>query len=114
MSEDTNIKNEDTDVVGIDVTPNPEPAKPDTSAYDSIIEQQTKQIEALIKQNENLTAQVTKMIETGAQIRDEGAGKADPEPDLGDNFKRPEIEVRDDKDDFTVDYLGKFIGGKHN
>lgn len=92
----------------------PEPPKPDTSAYNSIIEQQTKQIEALIKQNENLTAQVTKMIETGAQIRDEGAGKADPEPSLGENFNRPEIEARDDKDDFTVDYLGKFIGGKHN
>lgn len=107
-----NIKGEDTDVVGIDVTP--EPAKPDTSAYDSIIEQQNAQIEALMKQNESLSSQVTKLIETGAQIRDASAGAApEPEPERGENYQRPSIEQLDDKDDYSIDYLGNFIGGKH-
>lgn len=100
------------------IEPAPEPTigllKPDTTGYDSIIEQQSAQIEALMKQNESLSAQVTRLIETGAQIRDDGAGSGrasnpDPEP----AFSRPEIEKMDEKDDYSIEYLGKFIGGKH-
>lgn len=41
----------------------------DMSAYDSIIAQQQAQIEALINQNNNLTQQVTQMVQNGAQFQ---------------------------------------------
>ena len=39
------------------------------AAYDSIIAQQQAQIEALINQNNNLTQQVTQMVQNGAQFQ---------------------------------------------
>lgn len=89
----------------------PEPPTPGTSAYESIMEQQAKQIEALIKQNENLTAQVTRMIETGTQIRDNGAGEGGSGPDnTSDNYRQ--LTKMDENDDYSMKYLGSFIGGK--
>lgn len=41
----------------------------DMNAYDYIIEQQQAQIEALINQNNNLTQQVTQMVQNGAQFQ---------------------------------------------
>ena len=44
-------------------------ADTNTAAYDSIIAQQQAQIEALINQNNNLTQQVTQMVQNGAQFQ---------------------------------------------
>lgn len=45
-----------------------QPLQPVNSPYKSIIEQQQAQIDALIEQNNNLNAQVTQMVQNGAQF----------------------------------------------
>lgn len=47
-------------------TTGPEPTQP--NAYQSIIEQQSEQIAALMAQNQALNAQVTQMVQNGAQF----------------------------------------------
>ncbi len=45
-----------------------QPLQPANGSYQSIIEQQQAQIDALIAQNNNLNAQVTQMVQNGAQF----------------------------------------------
>ena len=45
-----------------------QPLQPVNDSYKSIIEQQQAQIAALIQQNNNLNAQVTQMVQNGAQF----------------------------------------------
>ena len=45
-----------------------QPLQPANGSYQSIIEQQQAQINALIQQNNNLNAQVTQMVQNGAQF----------------------------------------------
>ena len=45
-----------------------QPLQPVNDSYKSIIEQQQAQIDALIQQNNNLNAQVTQMVQNGAQF----------------------------------------------
>ena len=45
-----------------------QPLQPANGSYQSIIEQQQAQIDALIQQNNNLNAQVTQMVQNGAQF----------------------------------------------
>lgn len=82
--------------------PQTEPeTEPETNAYESIISEQGKQIEALIRQNENLTAQITKMIESGTQITD---GKPLRTEKVIGGF------AQNNHDDVSLSDLGKMIG----
>ena len=56
--------------------PNAEPAQ--ANPYESIIEQQQQQIDALLKQTETLNAQITRMVEGGAQFNSQPAQPAEP------------------------------------
>ena len=57
-----------------------EPSAEPTQAnpYESIIEQQQQQIDALLKQTETLNAQITRMVESGAQFNSQPAKPAEP------------------------------------
>lgn len=76
------------------VAPEPEQA----NAYDSIIKQQTEQINALIAQNQSLTDQMTKLIQNGAQI-----GQPQQVTPL-QQFAPPALS---DNDDWSLEALGR-------
>ena len=87
-----------------------EPAQPGQvetpNAYQSIIDQQTEQINALIAQNESLTGQITKLIQNGAQISGNAqSGHVDPLSHLNG-------AALSDDDDWSLESLAKDIG-KH-
>lgn len=92
------------------VVPEPEPAsvapEPEQgNAYDSIIKQQTEQINALIAQNQSLTDQMTKLIQNGAQI-----GQPQQVTPL-QQFAPPALS---DNDDWSLEALGREMArGKH-
>lgn len=87
---DNDNANTEPDVIGFDVTPEPyhEPEpKPEPGAkndpydnYERIFDSQQKQIDMLIKQNESLQGQISKLVSSGAQI-DSGIEYKEPEPD---------------------------------
>ena len=109
--ENTNIEEDENDV-----TPEPEIDKGEkdsagAKAYEQIFEQQQKQIDALMKQNESLNAQIERLIEGGSQLRDEDARVNE---NTGDDGMRADLKSYGDDDDMSIDYLGKMIGGKHN
>ena len=89
-----------------------DPAQPEQvetpNAYQSIIEQQTEQINALIAQNESLTSQITQLIKNGAQISNSAPQKASFDP--LSNFNGASLA---DGDDYSLESLAKDIG-KHN
>lgn len=68
------------------------------NAYDSIIQQQTEQINALIAQNQSLTDQMTKLIQNGAQI-----GQPQQVTPL-QQFAPPALS---DNDDWSLEALGR-------
>lgn len=77
------------------------------NAYQSIIDQQAEQINALIAQNESLTGQITKLIQSGAQISGNSQpGRIDPLSNLNG-------AALSDDDDWSLESLAKDIG-KHN
>lgn len=81
----------------------PEPMQPAAepervNAYDSIIKQQTEQINALIAQNQSLTDQMTKLIQNGAQI-----GQAQQVTPL-QQFAPPALS---DNNDWSIEELGR-------
>lgn len=77
------------------------------NAYQSIIDQQAEQINALIEQNESLTGQITKLIQNGAQISGNSQpGRIDPLSNLNG-------AALSDGDDWSLESLAKDIG-KHN
>lgn len=73
--------------------------------YKAIIEQQNDQIGALIAQNQSLTQQITKMIQSGIQLNPENKPADDPE-------QQGQFELKKyyDDDDLSLDALGKMIG----
>ena len=86
-----------------------EPKEPErVNPYQSIIDQQTEQINALIEQNAKLTSQITKMIQTGTQIND-GNAQQQQTQHSGYGFAKGNIALSDD-DDFSVSSLGNLIG----
>ena len=88
-TEKTDVHESDMGIQAFDVTPKAEsentapqaPANP----FDEIIEQQKASIDALMEQNRNLTEQVTRLIENGAQIKHDG--KADNSETAANNPK---------------------------
>lgn len=77
----------------------------------SIIDQQTSQIDALMAQNQKLTAQITNMINNGMQINDgtqQQQQQQQYEP-TGNGFGKGNVSLSDD-DDYSVASLGKLIG----
>lgn len=76
----------------------PEPVQPTNARYDSIIQQQTEQINALIAQNQSLTDQMTKLIQNGAQI-----GQPQQVTPL-QQFAPPALS---DNDDWSLEALGR-------
>lgn len=84
----------------------PEQVKPVEmpNAYNSIIEQQTAQIDALIAQNQSLTEQITKLIQSGAQL-----GSAQPMQQV-QPMQRFNTASMADNDDWSLESLAKDIG----
>ena len=74
------------------------PAAPE-NAYDSIIAQQTKQINVLIAQNQSLTSQITQLINSGAQINQNAAQH--------NYIVQPSLQ---DNDEWSLSALAKDIG----
>ena len=80
-------------------------AQAQPNAYDSIIAQQTEQINALIAQNESLTNQLTQLIKNGAQIGNRQQYVQDPIANLNG-------VALSDNDDWSLESLAKDIGKK--
>lgn len=96
MSEDNNI---------VEPEPTPEPTQTE-NPYQSIIEQQNEQIAALIAQNESLTGQITKLIQSGgAQLNSGTVEPINTEPEPAYDLKKYY-----DDDDLSLDALGKMVG----
>lgn len=81
----------------------PEPAAPTNAGYDSIIQQQTEQINALIAQNQSLTNQITQLVQGGAQINT-AQQAAQPAASPMQQFNPPALS---DNDDWSLEALGR-------
>jgi len=118
--ENTNIHESDTGIQAFDVTPAPEPqpvpggASDDdvpaeqaqaANPYQAIIDQQTAQIDALMKHTERLNAQIAQMVQGGAQFTDNQQPQPQPQP--MQQFNPPALS---DDDDFSLEALGREIG----
>ena len=114
--ENTNIHESDTGIQAFDVTPpieqpqaQPEQAETETpetaNPYQTIIDQQTAQIDALMKHTERLNAQIAQMVQGGAQFTDNQV--AQPQPQPMQQFNPPALS---DDDDFSLEALGREIG----
>lgn len=124
MSENENIHESDTGVQAFDVTPHtsddnnvttmPTPSVPDsvtdsavaegTNAYDTIIQQQKEQIDALIEHTERLNKQIAQMVHGGVQVND--GTQAQPQP-------QPQPQTQSLADDYvSLSDLGAEIGKK--
>ena len=92
------------------VAPEPHAApaapEPPANAYDSIITQQTEQINALIAQNQSLTNQITQLIQSGAQINQGNAPASNP---MQQAMMNPSLQ---NQDDWSLESLAKEIGKK--
>ncbi len=87
----------------------PEPPaapEPPANAYDSIIAQQTEQINALIAQNQSLTNQITQLIQSGAQIH---SGNVPAANQMQQAMLNPSLQS---SDDWSLESLAKEIGKK--
>lgn len=82
--------------------------EPPANAYDSIISQQTEQINALIAQNQSLTNQITQLIQSGAQINQGNAPAANP---MHQAMLNPSLQ---NQDDWSLESLAKEIGKKEH
>lgn len=67
------------------VQPESEPTQ--TNAYETIIAQQQAQIDALIKQSNTLTEQITNLVQNGAQLNAQHVQQTQPEPQSAFNPK---------------------------
>ena len=94
-------------------TTEPEPKAEPVNPYQSVIENQNSQIAALIEQNNKLTAQITQLVQGGAQIAQAGQPNPQPNPqpfvNNGYGFAQG-VEALDEADDLSVNYLGNLIG----
>ena len=68
-----------------------ETAQETVNPYDTIITQKDRQIDALIAQNESLTAQITKLIQSGAQINTAQPLQQTQQPSLQDDWSLESI-----------------------
>ena len=101
------MSDKNTDSVQTDPQPEQiqsEPAQQE-NPYKAIIEQQNEQIGALIAQNQSLTQQITKMIQSGVQLNPDN--KPMEESPHTEQF---ELKKYYDDDDLSLDALGKMIG----
>ena len=74
------------------IEPEPQAAQPESeptqqNAYETIIAQQQAQIDALIKQSNSLTQQITNLVQNGAQLNAQPAQTKEPEPQSAFNPK---------------------------
>lgn len=84
----------------------------DLNVYQTIIDQQKAQIDALMTQNAGLNSQITQMIQgQGVQIND-GAHAQPPAqvPPMVTPAAPPELRAYSDTDDFSMEALGREIG----
>lgn len=85
-------------------TPLEPPTEPNApNAYESIISQQTEQINALIAQNQSLTDQITKLVHGGGQITSAQPGTTNPLSQLS----TPSLAS---DEDWSLEALAKDIG----
>lgn len=85
-------------------TPLEPPTEPNApNAYESIISQQTEQINALIAQNQSLTDQITKLVHGGGQIASAQPLTANPLSQLS----TPSLAS---DEDWSLEALAKDIG----
>ena len=85
-------------------TPIEPPTEPNApNAYESIISQQTEQINALIAQNQSLTDQITKLVHGGGQITSVQPVTANPLSQLS----APSLAS---DEDWSLEALAKDIG----
>ena len=85
--------------------PEPEPEPEQANPYQTIIDQQSAQIDALMKHTERLNAQIAQMVQGGAQLTDNQ--QAQPKPQPMQQFNPPALS---DNDDFSLEALGREIG----
>ena len=79
------------------------PAAPETpNAYDSIISQQTEQINALIAQNQSLTNQITQLVQNGAQI-----GQPATQTQQVNPLQQLNPPALSENDDWSLEELGR-------
>ena len=84
-------------------TPQEPPTEPNApNAYESIISQQTEQINALIAQNQSLTDQITKLVHGGGQI-----ASAQPAGNPLSQLSAPSLAS---DEDWSLEALAKDIG----
>ena len=84
----------------------PQTAPQPQNAYDSIIAQQQAQIEALINANNNLTQQVTQMVQNGAQFYQQQP--APQQMNVLPNFGV--MQPLQNNEDYSLEALAKEIG----
>lgn len=85
-------------------TPLEPPTEPNApNAYESIISQQTEQINALIAQNQSLTDQITKLVHGGGQI-------ASAQPVMANPLSQLSAPSLASDEDWSLEALAKDIG----
>ena len=89
--------------------PQPDTAQ-NNNAYQSIIEQQQAQINALLEQTANLNQQIVNMVNSGAQFTSTQQTQAQPEAKPMQEFNPQPLS---DGDDWSLESLAKEIG-KHD
>lgn len=96
------------------VEPETTPAQPETepqpNAYETIIAQQQAQIDALIKQSNTLTQQITNLVQGGAQLGAQPMQPVQPEPQSAQGFNPKSLAETDAY--LSMEDLAKEIG-KH-
>ena len=79
----------------------PEPELKQSNPYQSIIDQQNEQIQTLMEYNAKLSAQITQMVQNGAQFTQQ---QAQPRP------KPAPVPSLSDDQDYSLESLAKEIG----
>lgn len=72
------------------------------NAYQSIIEQQNKQIQALLEHTEKQAEQIAQMVQNGAQFYQEQSKPPAP--------PKQQVQALSDDDDLSLEALGREIG----
>lgn len=105
-----NIHESDNGDQAFDATAEPEPRQPEQgeqpNAYEAIIKQQGEQIAALLEHSERLSAQITQMVQGGAQITNATPQQPQQQQPM-QQFNPPSL---DNDDDYSLEALGKEIG----
>ena len=78
----------------------PEPEPKQANPYQSIIDQQNEQIQTLMEYNAKLSAQITQMVQNGAQFTQQTQPQPKPAP----------VPSLSDDQDYSLESLAKEIG----